>query len=117
MIIAWACAHGAIWDVVQVVAWARMFAGNAQTMPVATAIAVTLDGSRPCELCTGVAAAKDVARKQAPQGVERSVEKLQLACEVPVTLFIEPPCSGWPDPTVLQLLARTEKVPVPPPRA
>jgi hypothetical protein len=117
MIIAWACAHGAIWDVVQVVAWARMFAGNAQTMPVASALAATLDGSRPCELCSGVAAAKDVTRKQAPQGVERSVEKLQLACEVSVTLFIEPPCSGWPDPTVLQFAGPHRKGAGSPPRA
>lgn len=117
MMLAWACAQGAIWDVVQMVAWARMFANNAQTMPVATALATTFDGSRPCELCTGVALAKDIASKQAPQGVERSAEKLQLACEVPTPFTIKAPIVGWPDPTAPYLPLRTEQVPVPPPRA
>ena len=39
LIFAWICANGAVWDAVQVFAWARMFAGYAHTLPVRAAFA------------------------------------------------------------------------------
>ena len=40
---AWLCANGAIWDAAQVVAWAKMFAGYAQTLSVSAALEETFD--------------------------------------------------------------------------
>lgn len=45
LILAWLCANGAVWNVVQVVAWARMFHDYSQVMPAAQAVQITFDGS------------------------------------------------------------------------
>ena len=57
--LAWLCANGALLDLVQVFAWSRMFAGYTQTMTVGAALRETFDPAKPCELCLGVADAKD----------------------------------------------------------
>ena len=117
LFVAWICANGAVWDVVQIFAWARMFTGYTQTQTVTAAIEETFDGSKPCPICRAVAKAKEAAHKQAPQSVERSAEKLLLACEFPEKLLIGPSADGWPDAAVRSGPVRIEPVPVPPPRA
>ena len=76
LIFAWICANGAVWDAVQVFAWARMFAGYAHTLPVRAALRETFDPGKPCEICMAVAKAKEAERKQAPRPLERSTAKL-----------------------------------------
>ena len=117
LLFAWLCANGAVWDVVQVFAWARMFTGYAQTMTVTTALEETFDTDKPCEICRTVSKAKETARQQTPQTVERSAERILLACEPPVRVVIEAPRSEWPEPFIAHAPLRTERVPVPPPRA
>ena len=48
--LAWLCANGAIWNAVQVVAWARMFQDYSQGMPLAQALQLTFSGEAPCYL-------------------------------------------------------------------
>ena len=64
LLLAWLCANGAVWNVVQVVAWAKMFHDYSQVMPVADALELTFDGSAPCDMCTIAQDGQDTARSQ-----------------------------------------------------
>ncbi len=66
LLLAWLCANGAVWNVVQAVAWAKMFSEYSQVMPVAAALELTFDGSAPCEMCTLAQSNQDAARRQLP---------------------------------------------------
>ncbi len=98
-------------------AWAKMFAGYARVMPVGEALRVTFDPNKPCDMCLGIAAAKETAKQQLPATVEHSAEKLLLAYHANA-IFIVPHSSGaWPAALASVAPIRTEEVPVPPPRA
>lgn len=114
---AWICANGAIWDAAQVFAWGKMFAGYAQTMSVTEALRATFDPEKPCEMCLGVANAKETAKQQLPQAVEHSAEKLFLAIHSPARILFEKSPEDWPAVLASAAPVRTESVPVPPPRA
>ncbi|MBP6505999.1 MAG: hypothetical protein KA257_00410 [Opitutaceae bacterium] len=111
--LAWLCANGALWDVVQVFAWGKMVHDYSQVMPLAQAITKTFDGSAPCEICSVV---DDAKQSQPAQQVERSQEKILLACQVPEEFFVIVPDFAWPGGVDAAGLIRTERVPVPPPR-
>ncbi len=117
LLFAWLCANGALLDGVQVFAWAKMFASYARVMPIGEALRTTFDPNRPCDMCLGIAAAKETARQQLPAGVERASEKIQLALHTPAALVLLSPPAEWPPVRTGAAPARTEPVPVPPPRA
>ena len=117
LIFAWICANGAVWDAVQVFAWARMFADYAHTLPVGTALRETFDPGKPCAICLAVAKAKEAEQKQAPRPLERSTAKLVLACETQEKIQIVPLPRAWPAVPDRTGAIRSEPVPVPPPRA
>jgi len=114
---AWICANGAVWDAVQVFAWARMFASYSHTLPARAALRETFDPGKPCAICMAVAKAKEAERKQAPRPLERSTAKLVLACETAEKPLIVPLPDAWPAVPVHTGSIRIEPVPVPPPRA
>lgn len=116
LLLAWLCANGALLDIVQVVAWGKMFARYNATMNVGLALRATFDPAKSCELCVGVARAKDVAQKQLPAASERMTEKVLLACESPATVVWSTPAHEWPAEPVSVAPLRAEPVPVPPPR-
>mgnify|MGYP001545559511 CR=1 FL=1 len=116
LLLAWLCANGALLDVVQVVAWGKMFAGYNATLSVGAALRATFDPAKPCELCVGVARAKDAAQNQLPAAPERATEKLLLACEAPAAVVWTAPASDWPAERASVAPLRAEPVPVPPPR-
>lgn len=115
LFIAWLCANGALLESAQLVAWTKMVHDNARLMPFPKAVLKTLDGSAPCEICSTV----DELRQQqsAPTPYERAGEKLVLACELPETIASPALDRAWPPALALAAPARTEAVPVPPPRA
>lgn len=118
LLFAWLCANGAVWNVVQVVAWAKMFHDYSQMMPVAAALELTFDGSAPCELCNIVQGAEDTARSQLPAeaALGGGAEKILLVCDsAPVPVVIAPDFA-WPGLAHEVGLTRTDAVPVPPPR-
>ena len=116
LLLAWLCANGAVWDALQVVAWTRMFANNTQTMTMSAAWRETFDGSKPCEMCLGVAKAKETAQKQLPPPGERTEIKFVLAIEsVDVPVFVNLP-GRWTRVAAVTHPERTDPVPVPPPR-
>ncbi len=117
LLFAWVCANGAIWDAVQVFAWGKMFAGYSQTMNVPAALRATFDPEKPCEMCVGVATAKETAKQQLPQSVEQSAEKLLLAIHSSSVIVFETSAAPWPVTLASVAPIRSEAVPVPPPRA
>ena len=110
---AWLCANGALWDAVQVFAWAKMVHDNTRIMSLSQAIVKTFDGSAPCEICTVV---DDVKQGQPTPQVERSQEKVLLACQAPEQFLVTVPEFTWPGVLADAGPTRTEPVPVPPPR-
>jgi hypothetical protein len=66
-VFAWFMATGSQWDLAQVVAWGRMFAGYAQEMPLAAAVQKTFSGKK-CRLCEVVQHGK----KQQEESAEHS---------------------------------------------
>lgn len=116
LLFAWVCANGAIWDAVQVFAWGKMFAGYSQSMSVPAALRATFDPAKACEMCLGVASAKETAKQQLPQAVERSAEKLLLAIHAPGQIVFENSPEEWPVTLASVAPVRSESVPVPPPR-
>ncbi|HEY4301948.1 MAG TPA: hypothetical protein VGM73_13810 [Candidatus Didemnitutus sp.] len=116
---AWLCATGLFWDGVQAVAWGRMFAGYARTESVTVALADTFDASRPCELCRAVGAARDTARHELPNpsNSDRSAPRVLFLAENSLCLMPAVAPAAWPAESTRLLRARTDEVPVPPPRA
>ncbi len=116
--LAWLFANGAVWNAVQVVAWAKMFHDYSQVMPAARALRITFDGSAPCALChlsqTGQAAAREQRPRDAALG--GGMEKLLLVSESASPLVLTAPDFAWPGVAHDAGPARTEAVPVPPPR-
>jgi hypothetical protein len=119
LLLAWLCANGAVWNVVQVVAWAKMFHDYSQVMPAARALQITFDGSAPCALCHVSQKAQDAAREQLPRDADLGggMEKLLLLAETAPAAVLTPPDFAWPGVADTAGLTRTDAVPVPPPRA
>lgn len=119
LLLAWLCANGAVWNVVQVVAWAKMFHDYSQVMPVTAALELTFDGSAPCDMCLIAQGGQDAARQQLPAeaALGGGMEKIVLLADhVPAPVLVAPD-TVWPGPVHEAGLMRTEAVPVPPPRA
>lgn len=118
LLLAWLCANGAVWDVVQVVAWAKMFHTYSQVMPATEALALTFDGSAPCDMCTIAQDGRDSARSQLPgdASLGSGPEKILLIADWGPTAVLIPADSTWPGLVHEAGLLRTETVPVPPPR-
>lgn len=117
LLTAWLLATGSQWDVVQVFAWGRMFAGYVQTMSVREALAETFDADKPCSLCCAVREAKQQENKQLPPEL-RLREKLILIFQ-PTAEVVATVSNGnrWPQvENMLTGRGRAEPA-VPPPRA
>ena len=117
LLCAWFCANGVVWNVVQVVGWAKMFHDNAQTMSVSRAIEVTFSGEAPCNFCHISQSAEENARQQLPHDVlGSSAEKFVMDCQVATPVILVSPDSTWPGVADDTGLTRTEAVRVRPPR-
>lgn len=88
---AWLLATGSHWDVVQTVAWARMFAINSQTMPVLDAAKKTFSPDGRCNLCKTVSRAK-AHHEDADEKIPgtKAPEKEFLAITSPARVFLAP---------------------------
>jgi hypothetical protein len=94
-----------------------MFTGYSATMNVGAALRATFDPARPCELCVGVASARETAKQQLPAEIERAAEKILLAFHAHAAVVIPPRPAAWPASLACAAPRRREPVPVPPPRA
>jgi hypothetical protein len=118
LFLAWLCANGAIWNVVQVVAWAKMFHDYSQVMPATRALEVTFDGSAPCQLCHISQKGQDAAREQLPREavLGGGLDKLLLLADHVPVVVLTAPDFAWPGVANDAGPTRTGLVPVPPPR-
>jgi hypothetical protein len=118
LVIAWLCANGAVWNVVQVVAWSKMYLDYARVLPARIALSKTFDPSKPCELCKVVRHAEESARGQLPRDAELKggVEKVHLIAEGEPDSVLAAPTLAWPHSGNQAGIERTGRVPLPPPR-
>ncbi len=116
-LVAWLCATGTQWDVVQAVAWVRMFAENSREMPMLAALERTFSPEARCSLCQAVSQAKQ--DEPGPAGTAGKTDaKIVFAHQTAESAFlIIPAAPAWPvaDVTVAGTLRAAP--PLPPPRA
>jgi poly(3-hydroxybutyrate) depolymerase len=116
LLCAWLCASGAMLDLAQVAAWARMFAGYARTESLASAAKATFDPGRPCEICKAVSMAREASGRHAPAVPSAGGEKMVLIFERSAPFFAPSALRTWPEAAPASAPARSAEVPVPPPR-
>ena len=121
LLFAWLCANGSVWDVVQVVAWGKMFASYAQTLSVRQSVRETMDPNKPCSLCLAVSKARAAAAAQnraaASSERENRLAKLLLNREERAPFYLRTTTSEWAEYAPVIGPEHIEAVPVPPPRA
>jgi hypothetical protein len=115
LLCAWLLATGVHWDAIQVVAWSRMFADNARTLPVLAAVRQTFDPREMCGMCCAVQQAKREQREAAAVG--QGVGKAPLVIQ-PVARVVVAAPDGQPRMTSESEVPAVERdaPPVPPPR-
>jgi hypothetical protein len=117
LLLAWFCATGAVWNIVQVVGWAGMIRDYSQVMPMSAAIEVTFGGTAPCQLCQVAQEGQDATRNAPSSTVPGTgMEKILLIAECTPAPVLVAPDFSWPAATDATGLMRAESVPVPPPR-
>lgn len=118
LLLAWLCANGSVWNVVQVVGWVKMFHDYSENMPAAKALEITFDGSAPCHLCHLSQKGANTEREQMPRDAVLSggMKKLLLASEELAPVVLAAPEFFWPGLVNDAGAIRIESVPVPPPR-
>lgn len=116
-LVAWLLATGTQWDVVQAVAWVRMFAENSRTMPFLSALDRTFSPEGRCEFCQAVGAAKEQQQKDAaPKG--KSEGKPAIVFQpAPVVILDAPEPAAWLRGSVRFVSAPRVAPPLPHPRA
>lgn len=116
LFIAWLLATGSQWDLMQVFAWGRMFAGYVNTMSVGHALEETFDTDKPCALCLAVGKAKQQEDKTLPPEVRLRDKMLLVFQPVPVLLATTPGTNQWLIHERKPLSTGRASPPVPPPR-
>ena len=116
LIFAWLCANGAVWDAMQVAAWGKMFADYSGKMTITQALRETFDASKPCEMCVGIAKAKDAAEQNQSAPQENAAAKVFLAIHLVAEPVFENDRGDWLRVAVTNVSDRIDPVPVPPPR-
>lgn len=114
---AWLCASGAMLDLLQVAAWARMFTRYAQSMPVEEAACETVDPQKPCALCLAVRRAREKTKQDAAASVATDTGKLVLVLHEEEPIVFAPEFAPWPEAIVSIPDSWRDAVPVPPPRS
>ena len=118
--LAWLFANGAAWNLVQVVAWAKMFRDYSQVSPVREALRETLEGAASLLLAAAPAAqdGAKTAREQLPKSDAFGAgDRLVLAWQPVPPVVLIAPNAVWPGLVHEAGRIRTDAVPVPPPRA
>lgn len=104
---------GGHWAVLQTVAWTSMLIDYTRTESFVQAVTKTFDGSRPCDLCKVVSAAR--------QSEEKAPAKLLVKLEavLPPAVVLPPPAStgGHLSARMLDERVLVQTPPVPPPRS
>jgi hypothetical protein len=117
LLFAWFMATGSQWDLVQVFAWGRMFAGYAREMPVVDALRLTFKPDNLCSICRAVKAAKQEQDQSPATTYKDGIGKILLVfAPVPAVVVAPAPEESWPAFTQFMLGAGRAAPPTPPPR-
>jgi hypothetical protein len=116
LLCAWLCASGAMLDVAQTLAWARMFAGYARCEAVSLAARETFDPSKPCAICIAVGKAREASGGHAPVLSGSATDRIVLILESPLGFIPQSIARPWPASRPVRPQVLTGDVPVPPPR-
>jgi hypothetical protein len=96
ILVAWFIATGSQWDLIQSFGWARMFAGNLETMSFFDAAKATFAPEHVCGICQAVQKARQQEQKSVPAN-EKSKGKLLLVLSPRSTVVIGVPLGRtWP---------------------
>ena len=114
---AWLLATGSQWDLVQVFAWGRMFAGYAHEMPLAAALSQTFKPDNMCSLCRAVKAAKQQQEQSPADAYQDGLGKILLVFEPePKVVVAAPAFYSWSPSDQIMTGAMRAAPPLPPPR-
>lgn len=113
---AWLFATGGVWDVVQVVAWARMFTLEVSSVSALEAAANTFSPEKKCRLCRQVERAKS-AQDDTAGAASVMVGKAPIVFQAVARIVVSAPDSApaWRNEPSAPC-SRREVPPVPPPR-
>ncbi len=113
---AWLLATGVHWDAIQVVAWSRMFADNARTLPLLAAVRQTFDPQEMCGMCCAVQDAKREQREAASPAAQAD-GKAPLVIQPTARVLVAAPAGQpwWMNESDTPAVER-DAPPVPPPR-
>jgi len=92
MVVALTFSLGGHWCVLQVYAWATMIQKSAPEVGLSIAVAETLSGEKPCELCRGIQAARgQESSEEAPMTLAWKIKKGEttVAAEKPFVLQLQ----------------------------
>lgn len=119
MLCAWLPATGIHWDVVQLLAWSRMFVNHARVLPLRDALELTFSPDGRCGVCVAVQSARqdDGATVAAFAAQRLNQEPLVFPSATPVVLT--PPATALysPDGDNAPVGHGRAAPPTPPPRA
>jgi hypothetical protein len=116
LLLAWLMATGSQWDLVQVFAWGRMFAGYSRIMSVESALRLTFKPGNMCSVCKMVKAAKQ-QQEQTPAAPSKTLGKILLVfAPVPTVVIASVPSAQWPVGMKTMRSAGRGAPPIPPPR-
>jgi hypothetical protein len=116
LLLAWLMATGSQWDLVQVLAWGRMFASYSRSMSVESALRLTFNPDKMCSVCKMVKAAKQ-QQEQSPVAPSKALGKILLVfAPVPTVFVAAAPTERWPAGMKTMLSAERGAPPIPPPR-
>jgi hypothetical protein len=116
LLCAWLCASGAMLDLAQGVAWARMFVGYAGRESVVAAARDTFDPAKPCAICVAVGKAR-AAGQHGTAAPAAGAEKLVMICQESGSYMGSRPDRAWSKVDAACPPGPAEDVPQPPPRA
>jgi len=114
LIVALLAATGGHWALLQAVAWTNMLADNLQTVSFSEALTRTFDGKHPCNLCHGIAAAKQSEKKS---DLPNPGKKLEFTSERPAFVFTAPTAFVLLTAPAEFFASWSEAPPTPPPLA
>lgn len=114
---AWLLASGGVWDIVQVVAWGRMFSHRLDTLPALEAARQTFLPGEKCNLCLAVEDGKKAQGESAGAAGTDFSSKVPLVIPAVTCVRVNPP-DGVSRVRLEAGYARSwrEVPPLPPPR-
>ena len=116
LLLAWFMATGSQWDLVQVFAWGRMFAGYSRIMSVESALRLTFKPDNMCSVCKMVKAAKQ-QQEQTPAAPSKTLGKILLVfAPAPTVVIASLPSGQWPVEMKTMCSAERGAPPIRPPR-